>query len=78
MMRLLRLYVTVLPALRHRHARKSYARWIMVLAMLGVMSTAVSLACFVCSPAVSRMASVSDLQLRQSLFCSSCGRWTKP
>jgi len=55
-MQLLGLYVTVLPALRHRHIRKSYTRWSLVLAILGVISAALSIACFVYGPAISQLA----------------------
>ncbi|KAK1761572.1 hypothetical protein QBC47DRAFT_370428 [Echria macrotheca] len=55
LMQLLGLYVTVLPALRHRHIRRSYARWSLVLAVLGIISTALSIVCFVYSPAMSQL-----------------------
>lgn len=37
-MELLGLYITILPALRHRGIRKSYAWWSFVLAVLSAIS----------------------------------------
>ena len=55
-MQLLGLYITVLPALRHRGVRKSYAWWSFLLGVLSAVSAILSVACFAYSPAFSQLA----------------------
>ncbi|KAK3984188.1 hypothetical protein QBC44DRAFT_337458 [Cladorrhinum sp. PSN332] len=55
-MQLLGLYITVLPALRHRSVRKSYAWWSFALAVLSATSAVLSVVCFFYNPAISQLA----------------------